>query len=132
MTQKLQNKLTNFKEALKRLREGVTAYKSNQENTIYRDAMIQRFEFTFELAWKSVSVTLQDHGIILEFNTPKTVLQAAYEAGYIEDETAWLSMLEARNMMSHTYDEATADAVADKICNSYTKAIGNLLKKIEA
>ncbi len=128
MKQKIKNKLENFTNANKRLREAVTAYKNETENKLYRDALIQRFEFTFELAWKTLAEVLRDNGIVPEIIAPKTILKAAYSAGYIDDETNWVNILEDRNSMSHTYDEETANRIADDICNRYAKTIANLLK----
>lgn len=130
MTQKIKTKLENFASAIKRLREAVTAYKNEPENKLYRDALIQRFEFTFELAWKSLAEVLKDGGIVIEIVAPKNVLKAAYSAGYVANEADWINILEDRNLMSHTYDEETADRIADDICNRYVKAIGNLQKKL--
>lgn len=130
MTQKIQTKLANFTNANKRLREAVTAYKNNPENSLYRDALIQRFEFTFELAWKTAAEVLRDHGIVLELISPKTVLQAAYSVGYLDDEEIWLRILEARNIMSHVYDEEIAIEIADDICKHYAKAIAELLSSL--
>lgn len=128
MTQKIKTKLANFTNANKRLREAVTVYKNNSADKICRDALIKRFEFTFELAWKSLAEVLKNEGIVLEIFSPRSVLKAGYAAGYIGDETAWITMIDDRNLMSHTYDEETANRIADDICNHYAKAIGNLLK----
>ena len=51
---KLANKFDNFNKAVKRLNEANIAYKKNRDDDIYQDALIQRFEFTFELAWKTL------------------------------------------------------------------------------
>ncbi len=130
MTKKSETKLENLSHAIKRLREAVTAYKNESDNKLYRDALIQRFEFTFELAWKSATEILRENGIILDIISPKSVFKSAYSVGYIEDEEIWIGILEDRNLMSHIYDEETADRIADDICNRYTKAFGNLLAKL--
>lgn len=51
---KLNNKYDNFSNAVNRLNEANIAYRRNPENDIYQDALIKRFEFTFELAWKTL------------------------------------------------------------------------------
>lgn len=123
-------KLKNFALANKRLREAVTAYKSEKDNTLYRDAVIQRFEFTYELAWKTLSEILREHGIVLDILSPKTVFKAAYGAGYIKNEALWLKIIEDRNSMSHTYDEETATQIAIEICNRYGKEFSALLNAL--
>lgn len=127
---KVENKLLNFTAANKRLREAVTAYKSDRENTLYRDALIQRFEFTFDLAWKTAAEVLREQGVVPEILSPKSVFRAAFNAGYITKENIWLDILNDRNCMSHTYDEQSSARIADDICNRYAKEMGALLKAL--
>ncbi len=125
---KTEIKLKNFALANKRLREAVTAFKSDKDNTLYRDALIQRFEFTYELAWKTLLEVLREQGIVLEILSPKSVFKCAYGAGYIRNEEIWLKIIEDRNNMAHTYDEQTASEIADEICGRYFKELSSLLK----
>ena len=75
-----------------------------------RDGTIQRFEFTTELAWKTVREYLLNEGMT-DINTPKSVMKEAFAAGVIDDEQGWLQILNDRNGTSHIYDESRADAV---------------------
>jgi len=71
------------------------------------DGSILRFEFCVEISWKLVKKMLMDiEGI--EALSPKKALQAAYQLDWIEDEQAWLQMLNDRNLTSHTYREEYA------------------------
>ncbi len=70
------------------------------------DACIQRFEFCIELTWKTLKRCLAIEGI--EANTPRECIQQAYSIHWINDESAWLSMLKDRNLTSHTYKEDLA------------------------
>ncbi len=70
---------------------------------IQRDAAIQRFEFTFELAWKALKDFYFDKGV--DLNSPKDVFRHAFASGDIHDEKTWLEMLRDRNLTSHTYNE---------------------------
>lgn len=70
------------------------------------DACIQRFEFCIELTWKTLKKCLAIEGI--EANTPRECIQQAYSIHWLDDETAWLSMLRDRNLTSHTYKEDLA------------------------
>jgi nucleotidyltransferase substrate binding protein (TIGR01987 family) len=79
------------------------------ENEFVRDAAIQRFEFCFELAWKSIHAAARLEG--QDCASPRAAFSTAWRNGWIADEAAWLDMLEERNKTSHTYREAMAKEV---------------------
>ena len=76
---------------------------------IVRDASIQRFEYTFEIAWKLFKKVAKIEGV--EVNSPRQALRVAYQMRLITDIDIWFEMLEDRNMTSHTYDQYIADKV---------------------
>ena len=92
------------------------------------DATIQRFEFTFELAWKYLKDMFYEKGIVVHY--PKEVLQQAFQGGVIDDEALWLAMLRDRNMTSHTYDEKLADVIYGRI-QTYVPALRALCDAME-
>ena len=77
------------------------------------DAAIQRFEFSFELAWKAIQEALKKEG--LGCQSPKSCLREAFAQGWIEDEDAALAILDDRNLTSHTYNESLAQVVFDRL-----------------
>lgn len=81
------------------------------------DACIQRFEFCIELTWKTLKKCLAVEGI--ETNTPRESVQLAYSVRWINDETAWLSMLKDRNLTSHTYKEDLALEIYHRLPNHF-------------
>ena len=98
---------SQFGKALFRLREAIDL----DETPMIRDAMIQRFEFTYELAWKAMYHWLRDHGE----NTPEmasAVFRAAFRCQLVEDPKVWEKTKDCRNETSHTYNEAKAIEVA--------------------
>lgn len=95
--------LRNLGTALERLRE---ALQEPETNSLVVDGTIQRFEFVIELYWITLKRFLARQGT--QTRTPRETLQQAYQAEWIDDETAWLQMLDDRNQTSHVYDEATA------------------------
>lgn len=121
------SKLENFIKALKRLKEGLLQY--DDKNELLRDGIIQRFEFTFELAWKTLKEVFEDEGLI-GLNSPKSVLKEAYSAGIIEDEKLWMNMLMDRNSTSHMYNENNAIEICKNIKEEYTDALERLKEKI--
>jgi len=67
-----------------------------------QDSIIQRFEFTFELLWKTLKYYLE----VQWFNekTPRNVLKKSFEIDIIEDIDLFLDMIDVRNQTSHTYN----------------------------
>lgn len=112
-------KCENFRRAVDRLAEALEEYAAAPGSTVIRDGVIQRFEFTFELAWKSLREYMEDQGACLDAVFSKQVFKAAYAAGLIDDAQVWLDMLASRNMTSHVYDDAQAAQVLDAIRDRY-------------
>ena len=106
----LQRLLDSLNASLERLGEALSI---SQDQPLAVDGTIQRFEFTFELFWKSLQRLLADQGIAA--NSPKSVLQRAFRLGWLEDEATWLRMLDDRNLTSHTYREALAREIYSRI-----------------
>ena len=102
-----------------------------QENAsdVVRDGLIQRFEFTYELSWKTTKEYLKEIGIV-DVNSPKAVIKEAYVQKLIGNEKNWLLMMNDRNMTSHVYREEIAEAIAERITNCYVKELELLLEKL--
>lgn len=128
---KLENKFENFKNAAKRLNEANTNYKKDTSNSFSQDALIQRFEFTFELAWKCLREFMVLQGVVNLFNTPKAVLKEGFSAGYLDNQEIWNNILEDRNLMAHTYDNSLAERIAEDISTRYCKLLTALCKTIQ-
>ncbi|SET64203.1 nucleotidyltransferase substrate binding protein, HI0074 family [Natronincola peptidivorans] len=128
---KLETKLINFKNALKRLKEAAEELKQEDASNVIRDGLIQRFEFTYELSWKTTKEYLEDIGI-MDKNSPKAVIKEAYAQKLIVNEQDWLMMLSDRNMTSHVYKEEMAEEIAERIVNRYIKEFEMLLEKLQS
>lgn len=83
------------------------------DDSLHVDGTIQRFEFTFELAWKFLKDYFSDMGTTLNF--PKEIIQEAFAARLIDNEDVWVQMLSDRNMTSHAYDEKLANEIYQRI-----------------
>ncbi len=116
----------NFQRALLRFEE---ALQLPEPSTLSIDGAIQRFEFTFEAAWKAMRYLLFVTGGI-EAPFPRYVLRKAYSAGWIEDEQLWLNMLTDRNETSHIYDEAKANEIYRKF-PAYAAALRGLCLRLQ-
>lgn len=107
MDKRFELSLSDFASALSRLREAVDM----DETTIVRDAIIKRFEFTFETAWKAMHRWLVGRGVALDAEA-FVVLKRAFANSLIVDEGTWHDIRKNRNLTSHTYKEKLAVEVA--------------------
>lgn len=126
---KFEIKLENLNKALKRLKEAAAEMNENHSNDVIRDGLIQRFEFTYELAWKTTKDYLEDIGI-MDKNSPKAVFKEAYGQKLIKNEEAWLYMIKDRNMTSHLYQEKMAKEIAERIINCYINEFDKLVEAL--
>ncbi|MDT0618301.1 HI0074 family nucleotidyltransferase substrate-binding subunit [Salinisphaera sp. P385] len=105
--QRFEQARDQFSRAVARLAE-VAAL---DETDVVRDALIQRFEFSYELARKSLFYCLRDQGEQVQ-DMARPILQAAFRAGLLDDPDLWDRIKNARNETSHTYNEAKAIEIA--------------------
>ena len=115
----LVQKIENYKNALAQLEAATAVYSAAPTDTLYRDGLLHRFEFTVELACKSMKEYLEDQGIVLTIASPRRILKEAYAVGVVHDEDIWIKILTAHNLTSDVYDEATADEIAHRICSEF-------------
>jgi len=117
------DELTAFESALSRLSDALAQPKSEW----LRDASIQRFEFTIELAWKTLARFAQREGI--ECASPRQAFRAAFKLGWIEDDDIWLAMVEDRNFATHTYNEKLAEELYSRL-PGYRDALSRLSERL--
>jgi len=103
--------LLQFK-ALEKVNNRLEEAASLPVNSINQDATIQRFEFTFELAWKLMQSILKDNG--LEVYGVKSIIREAEKLQLIKELKIWFEFLNNRNLSSHTYNEEIAGKVYNK------------------
>ncbi|EWH08484.1 nucleotidyltransferase substrate-binding protein [Catenovulum agarivorans DS-2] len=113
-----QQRFQNFQRALLLLREAME-YDISELSQLEKEGAIQRFEYTFELAWKVLKDKMEFDGIELERISPKAVVRQAFQAKYISQPDVWLRMIGDRNLMSHTYDFKKIEAVILSIQQEY-------------
>jgi nucleotidyltransferase substrate binding protein (TIGR01987 family) len=114
----------NYEMALGLLREALADVGSL--SNLEKEGAVQRFEFTFELAWKTLKDYLVHDGVVLDQITPRSVIKQAFAAKIIGDGQVWIDMLDCRNLMSHTYDEAVFDVAVRDMAGRYLPALDAL------
>jgi len=114
----------NYEKALSLLREALANLACLSQ--LEKEGAIQRFEFTFELAWKTLKDYLVYQGVVLDQITPNAVIKRAFAAKIIRDGQLWIDMLRWRNLMSHTYDEAAVDKSLRQMADRFLPALEEL------
>ncbi|MEI6422500.1 MAG: nucleotidyltransferase substrate binding protein [Lentisphaerota bacterium] len=113
-----QQRFQNFEKAFSLLEAAVNMSNDRPLNELEEQGLIQRFEFTHELAWNVIKDYFEYQG-----NTAITgsrdASREAFSKGLITDGEGWLDMIKSRNQSSHTYNEAVADEIMNKIIHSY-------------
>jgi len=123
-----QQRLENFGRALARLE---SACNQDEYSELEQAGLVQMFEFTMELAWKTLKDLLFYEGF--DTKTPRETIRKAFEAEYLtEEETeTLLDALTKRNVISHTYDEKTAKEAERLIKDVFTPVFRPLYDRLQ-
>ncbi len=119
--------LDELEKALLALKQATDAFTKQSDQLLkgmLRDAVIQRFEFCVDLAWKSSIKTLG-----LDTSAPKPAIREMAQAGFINNPEQWFDFVVARNKSSHTYNERIALEVLDVVF-TFVPACEALTKKL--
>ena len=120
-----QQRLANFERALALLREAMVNGPAAL-NQLEKEGAIQRFEYCFELAWKTTKDYMEANGFVFAVVMPRQVLKEAYAAKVIEDGQVWMAMLDHRNLLSHTYNPMVFEQAVEAIHQRYLSALEQL------
>ena len=107
-------RFNHFSQALSQLKEAVALAQKRPLSKLKEQGLIQAFEFTHELAWNTLKDFLEDRGVQNLYGSRDTTREA-FKTGLIENGEAWMAMIQSHNLTSHTYDEATAAAIASVV-----------------
>ncbi|MFV0564588.1 MAG: nucleotidyltransferase substrate binding protein [Flavobacteriaceae bacterium] len=121
-----QQRYSNYNKALSKLEESVNYInrsfldkKSNQVvDELIKEGLIQRFEYTHELAWN----VMRDYAFYQgnsAIGGSRDATREAFKINLIKNGEVWMDMIQSRNKTSHTYNEQTANEIFEKIMNDY-------------
>lgn len=113
--------------ATNRLKEAL----QEKENEITIDGTLHRYEFTFELAWKTLKDYLEYLGISANTGSPREVIKESFAHNIIENGEIWIKMMLARNSLSHLYDEESSRQIYKEIKEEYIFEIEKLVKYLK-
>ena len=115
----------NFDRGFVLLREALESGPSAL-SALEKEGVIQRFEYTFELAWKTIKDFLEAGGLVISPITPRQVIKDAFAAKVLADGQAWIDMLDHRSLLSHTYDFSVFEKAVEAIHVRYLPAMDSL------
>jgi nucleotidyltransferase substrate binding protein (TIGR01987 family) len=118
-------RLANFDRAYLLLRDAL-ANGPAALNQLEKEGVIQRFEYCFELAWKTTKDYMEANGVVFAVVTPRQVVKDAFAAKIIADGQVWIAMLDHRNLLSHTYNPAVFEQAVEAIHQRYLNGIGQV------
>jgi len=122
----------NFQKAFLLLKEALEEKPIDEYSKLEQEGIIQRFEYTFELAWKTIKDKLFYEGY--DEKTQRAVIRRAFEVEFIteEDTEIWLDSLDKRNILSHTYNEDAAREALEAIRDNYYPVIKQVYRSLKA
>ena len=112
----------NFDRAFLLLRSALEERGLEQMSELEKEGLIQRFEYSYELAWKTMKDYLEEQGTIINPVTPRNVIKEAFSAQIIADGQVWVDMMLHRNLLAHTYDFSKFQEVLDAVVKRYLDA----------
>lgn len=112
----------NYRQALARLSEAVELSRQRALSELEEQGLIQAFEFTHELAWNVLKDYLEAQGFV-EIIGSKNATRQAFKNSLLEDGEAWMDMIKARNLTSHTYQDKIAEDIVKDILGRFHPAL---------
>jgi len=125
-----QQRFSNFQKAKASLRSAVALSKERELSVLEKQGLIQGFEFTYELAWNVLRDYLRFQGNNQIIGS-RDAIRESFQAGLVDDGHGWMDMLKDRTLTVHTYNEETAEKIAEAILNSYFDLFERLEEKMK-
>ena len=123
-------KIENFRKSLAKFENA--DFTRNDPNDFYCEGVLLHFSLTFELAWKALKEVMKLHKISeADTGSPREILKAAYKTGFIHNENLWLLMADARNILSHVYNEDNAQEYFNLLRDDFIPELKKLLETLE-
>jgi nucleotidyltransferase substrate binding protein (TIGR01987 family) len=123
-------RLFNFKKAFNEFEEAVNHSNTQKLSKLEKQGLIQSFEYTHELAWKTLKDYFIDQGNSL-ITGSKDATREAFKNNLINNGEIWMKMISDRNLTSHTYNLQTADQIVSNILNDYYTSIKKLIETLD-
>ena len=123
-------KYENFCKSLENLHEGLKL--DEPYSVVEQTGIVKLFEICFEQAWKLMKAVLEENGRFEQrTGSPHGIIKTAYQCGMLDNDEGWLELLEAHNLLAHTYSDEQSIAVIRQMKASYIFLFDELKTEIE-
>lgn len=126
-----QQRFENFKKAFKLLEEAVSKYRADGLSELEKQGLIQRFEFTHELAWTVLKDYFEYQGNT-NITGSRDASREAFNKGLIQNGDGWMEMIKSRNQSFHTYNDKIVSELIRKITGQYCDLFAEFLQKMDS
>lgn len=116
----------NFSRAYNLLNSALEENDIDDLSNLEQEGVIQRFEYTYELAWKTLKDYLEYNGVNISEITARNVFKESYSSGIIKNSDIFIDMMLSRNLLSHTYDFNKFRDILIKVKKDYLPALSDL------
>jgi len=122
-------RLENLNKAATRLN---TACQQQSYNDLERAGLVQTFEFSFELTWKTLKDLIEYEGY--EATSPRSIIRTALQANHITPDQCetLLEALDKQNLLTHTYDENNALEAQRLIITEFNPVIHSIVSHLNS
>jgi nucleotidyltransferase substrate binding protein (TIGR01987 family) len=117
--------ITNLLKAFNTFRKFILSLNTEQEKA----GAIQAFEFSYELAWKTMKKVLFKNG--LATSSPRDTFRVAAMNNLIDNPETWFEFLKKRNLTVHTYDEEVVNQII-KVFPTFEKELAEFIERVKA
>ena len=114
-----QQRFANYQKAFKQIKDALVLSEQRDLSPLEKQGLIQAFECTYDLAWKTMKDFLEHRGSTDKIYGSKDATKQAFNVGIIGNGETWMQMIQSRNQTSHTYNEEDAEEIVDEIFGSY-------------
>ena len=123
-----QERFENFKKAYKNFSD-IAVMDVGRLSDLEKEGFVQRFEYTYDLAWKTLKDYLLAQGF--DLNSPREVFRQAFQNEIITDGEVWMESISKRNLVSHTYNAEVLNKTVDFLVNDFFPVLEKMHRRLE-
>lgn len=125
-----QQRFQNFENAFNTLTRIISRFESTPDDEVVKMALVQAFEFSYELAWNCMKDFLENEGFT-EVKNSKQAIRTAFQAELILDAEGWMTAIQKRNLASHSYNDIILEETVEYIKDEFYPIVSKLYQDLK-